>query len=104
MIAVRFRLRAIDSPGALKNLGFQATVKTPFVTSVARTGDDPFSSKYISETIMKMPRITIRRLMMMVAAFALILGILIALQCRRDRFRHFSAESASAQGRLYRLE
>jgi hypothetical protein len=64
-------------------------------------GDDLSSSKHKSETIMKLPRVTIQRLMVMVTAFALILGLLTALQRRRERFLHLSAEYTSASRAVY---
>jgi hypothetical protein len=47
------------------------------------------------------PRFTVRRLMVMVAALAIVLGILTALQRRRVRFRHLAAEYFSASKAVY---
>jgi hypothetical protein len=50
---------------------------------------------------MKLPRVTTQRLMVMVTAFAPILGLLTALQRRRERFRQLSAEYTSASRAVY---
>ena len=50
---------------------------------------------------MRLPRVTIRRLLLLVAAMALVLGILVALQSRSERFRGRAAEYASAIHTVY---
>jgi hypothetical protein len=49
----------------------------------------------------RFPRITIRRSLVLVAALAVILGILTMLQRRRERFRHRAAEYLSAVHAVY---
>ncbi len=50
---------------------------------------------------MRLPRVTIRRLLLLVAATAVVLGILVALQRRSERFRQRAAEYASAIHTVY---
>jgi hypothetical protein len=50
---------------------------------------------------MRFPRVTIRRLLLLVAALAVVLGVLVALQRRSERFRHRAAEYASAVHSVY---
>jgi hypothetical protein len=50
---------------------------------------------------MRFPRVTIRRLLVLVAVTAAILGILVALQRRSERFRRLAAEYASAIHTVY---
>ena len=50
---------------------------------------------------MRSPRITTRSLLVLVAALAVVLGTLAALQRRRDRFRQLAAEYASAVKAVY---
>jgi hypothetical protein len=54
-----------------------------------------------SKKAMRLPRVTIRRLLLLVAAMALVLGILVALQRRSERFRGRAAEYASAIHTVY---
>ena len=54
-----------------------------------------------SEKAMRFPRVTIRRLLMLVAALAVALGILVALQRRSERFRRRASEYASAIHTVY---
>jgi hypothetical protein len=54
-----------------------------------------------SKKAMRLPRVTIRRLLLLVAAMAVVLGILVALQRRSDRFRVRAAEYASAIHTVY---
>jgi hypothetical protein len=50
---------------------------------------------------MRFPRVTIRRMLLLVAALAVVLGILVALQRRGERFRRRAAEYASAIHTVY---
>jgi hypothetical protein len=50
---------------------------------------------------MRFPRVTTRRLLLLVATLAVILGILASLQRRRERFRHLAAEYQSAINAVY---
>jgi hypothetical protein len=50
---------------------------------------------------MPFARVTIRRLLLLVAAVAVVLGILVGLQRRSDRFRRRAAEYAAAIHRVY---
>jgi hypothetical protein len=50
---------------------------------------------------MRFPRTTIRQLLLLVAALALVFGILAALQRRSVRFRRLASEYSSAKGAVY---
>jgi hypothetical protein len=50
---------------------------------------------------MRFPRVTIRRLLLLVAVLAVALGIVVALQRRSERFRRRAAEYASAIHTVY---
>ena len=50
---------------------------------------------------MRLPRVTTRRLLVLVAALAVILGVLTALQRRRERFLRLAAEYFSARKAVY---
>jgi hypothetical protein len=50
---------------------------------------------------LRLPRITTRRLLILVAALAVILGILTTLQRRRERFRRLALEYFSASKAVY---
>jgi hypothetical protein len=50
---------------------------------------------------MQFPRVTIRRLLLVVAALAVVLGIVVALQRRSERFRALAAECAAAVHSVY---
>jgi hypothetical protein len=50
---------------------------------------------------MTFPRVTIRRLLLLVAALGVVCGILVALQRRSERFRRRAAEYASAVHTVY---
>ena len=67
---------------------------------IPRTTVLPETRDWKSEA-MNPPRVTVRRLMAMVAALAVILGLLTALQRRRERFRHLAAEYFSASKAVY---
>src|SRR5277367_4177484 len=54
-----------------------------------------------SEKAMRFPRVTLRRLLMLVAVLAVALGILVALQRRSERFRRRADEYASAIHTVY---
>jgi hypothetical protein len=54
-----------------------------------------------SENAMRFPRVTIRRLSLLVAALAVVLGVVVALQRRSERLRWLAAECASAVHSVY---
>ena len=50
---------------------------------------------------MRFPRITTRRLLLLVAALAVVFGLLATLQRRRERFRHLASKYLSASKAVY---
>ncbi len=50
---------------------------------------------------MSFPRITIRHLLLLVAALAVVFGLLATLQRRRERFRHLASKYLSASRAVY---
>ena len=50
---------------------------------------------------MRFPRITVRHLLLLVAALAVVFGLLVTLQRRRERFRHLASKYRSASNAVY---